>query len=145
MDEKIEDKEQDIIDLIDDSCRRRKTVTIEVAGRRWRVLKHAVDACPVDYASAWTSPVSREQNGWRCFRCGAEVSKEVVSRWTPSEDCLCQRCREAPVDEPFIPHCTSCHLWMLRLLPFEVGGQLRLVWCCPLHHVFVIGGMEGVR
>ncbi len=137
-DEKIEGEEKEVIDLTTHpELRGRDTVIIEVGGRLWRVLKHALETRPGEYINAWIGVgiVSFDGHPWRCCRCGQET-EEHYSVWTSIADVLCDACREAGGGVP--RHCAYCHQPLVPLLPFEVAGSQRIVLACPLHHCFAI-------
>lgn len=145
---KFEEEKREVINLVQLSCGGRETAEVEVLGTRYRVLKYMVDAPPKDFLTAYTSPVLRDKDGWLCVRCGGEIHEddeaEEVSRWTPFLEVLCESCRASKSSEKVRPHCTICHSKLHPLLPFSLYGELRIVWGCPLHHMFVIGDMEGI-
>jgi hypothetical protein len=121
-------------------------------GQRYRVLQYFIDATPINFLSVYTSPVLRQEDGWRrCTRCGCELGlgKESgdelePSRWAPFIDVLCASCRKSRNGEKVRPHCCLCYQPLYPVLPFDLFGQLRIVWCCPLHHLFVVGDLEGI-
>lgn len=134
-------KKDEINDLVPpDGCEGRPTVVIEVCGQSWRVLRHAVEAIPFDYMNALTSAPMRDSHlPWLCSSCGA-VTEFHYSAWTSVVDILCEACREAGYDEP--RHCTYCHQPLVPLLPLNIGGKLKMLMVCPLHHVYVVVDKE---
>lgn len=141
MTENTEGEEIKIIDLIPPFCEGEPVEVIKVAGRRWRVLRHAVETGPGEYVSAWIFEGRKNTNQypWRCSRCGGEV-EDHYSIWTPLPDVLCAACREAGGRVP--RSCAYCWQPLVNLLPIVVAGELRMVRVCPLHHVFAVTSWE---
>jgi len=144
QEKEIEEEKREVFNLVPPSCGGRATTEVEVLGTTYRVLKYFADATPIDVLSAWTSPVLRDKNGWRCIRCSGEIVGEKMSRWSPFLEVLCESCRASKSSEKVRPHCTICHSNLHPLLPFSLYGELRIAWCCPLHHMFVVGTLEGI-
>lgn len=134
-------KRDKIIDLVPASEQGRPTVVTEVCGRLWRVLVHAVEAEPIEYLTCYSGAGLRNTGGhpWLCSSCGTRT-EDRYSVYTPMADVLCRTCRDAGEGIP--RYCCYCHQPLVPLLPIEVGGSIRLVRVCPLHHCFHVGEME---
>lgn len=142
---KIEgEKRSRVIDLVPlYGCEDRTKKFTEVLGQRYRVLRHSSTAYPIDYATATISKVLPDGNGYGCCRCGQTIHT-AFSRWVPVLDVLCPECEG--LSGRFEPYCVFCGQPLVPLLPFEVRGELRVVWVCPLHHCFIVtSSIEGVE
>lgn len=141
----MEERDEEIEEIIPYRCEAEPRVIIEVAGRKWRVTKDASETEPVSYLSAYTSTGIRSFNGNPvfCVRCGMRGKRHSV--WTPFADVLCRSCMKLGEVEKYQPFCPYCGMEMDILLPFELPSLgLRFVWVCLLHHCFVIGSEEGI-
>jgi hypothetical protein len=129
-----------VIDLATPADKGQPSLVIEVGGRKYRILGHAVETSPREYVSGWTLPFTTGAP-IRCVRCGKLV-EDTYSTWSRIEAVTCRACRDCRTEGAIKPRCTYCGTPLVLLLPIVNPDGVWWVWVCGWHHTYIVTRSE---